>query len=64
MALGKHTKNPTTGRIRKERDDSLVKNLKEEYPVLASINGNKKLGTLKEELGVDSLSQVLKKLRK
>ncbi len=31
MALGKHSHNPS-GRIRKERSDSRVKNLEKEYP--------------------------------
>ena len=64
MALGKHTKNPVSGRIRQERADSLVKNLRKDYSILNGINGNKKLGTLEKELGVDSLSKVLKTLRK
>ena len=63
MALGKHTRNPS-GRIRRERSDSLVKNLREEYPEFEGIHGNTKLGTLEKQLGVDSLSQVRKKLRK
>ena len=64
MPLGKHTKNPASGRIRQERADSLIKNLRNDYSILNGINGNKKLGTLEKELGVDSLSQVLKVLRK
>ena len=64
MPLGKHTKNPVSGRIRKERSDSLVKNLKEDYPELQNVHGNTKLGTLEDKLGADSLSQVLKILRK
>lgn len=63
MALGKHTHNPS-GRIRKERSDSRVKNLKKEYPEFREINGNTKLGTLEKKYGVDSLTQVRKKLRK
>jgi len=63
MALGQHSKNPVSKRIRKERSDSLIKNLKKEYPILQDQNGNMKLGTLEERLGVDSLSQALKKLR-
>lgn len=63
MALGKHTKN-SDGKIRKERSDTLIKNLKSEYPKLKNINGNKKLGTLLKELDVPSLSQALKKLGK
>lgn len=62
MVLGKHTRNES-GRIRRERSDSRVKNLKKEYPELQGINGNTKLGTLEKKLGVDSLSQVRKKLR-
>jgi len=63
MALGKHTKNPASGRIRKERADSLVKHLKKDYVELQNVNGNMKLGTLEKRLEVDSLSQVLKTLR-
>lgn len=62
MSLQKHTRT-AAGTFRKERADSLVKNLKDEYPVLANVNGNTKLGTLEKKLGVESLSQVLKALR-
>jgi hypothetical protein len=64
MALGQHAKNSASGRIRKERADSLVKHLKKEYSELENINGNMKLGTLENKLGVDSLSQALKALRR
>ncbi len=63
MKLGKHTKTES-GRFRQERIDSKIGNLKKEYVQLASVNGNKKLGTLLEELNVPSLSQALKKLGK
>ena len=62
MSLGKHTRN-VDGRLRKERSDSKLVNLKEEYPELAKFNGNRHLGSVEKELGVDSLSQVLKALR-
>lgn len=62
MSLPKHTRT-AAGTFRKERADSLVKNLKQEYPELAKINGNTKLGTLEKNLGVDSLNQVRKALR-
>ena len=62
MALPKHQRTEK-GTFRRERADSLVKNLKKEYPELRNINGNTKLGTLRDQLGVDSLDQVLKKLR-
>jgi hypothetical protein len=61
MHLGKHQRTEE-GRFRRERADSLVKNLKKEYSALHDINGNMKLGTLRDKLGVQSLSQVLKKL--
>ena len=63
MALGRHTRT-SQGTFRRERSDSLVKNLKQEYPEFENINGNTKLGTLKEKFGVDSLDAVRKALRK
>jgi hypothetical protein len=62
MALPRHQRT-NSGTFRRERADSLVKNLKKEYPELKDINGNMKLGTLRDKLGVDSLDQVLKELR-
>lgn len=63
MALGKHTRTEK-GAFRKERGDSLVKNLKQDYPQLEKFNGNTKLQTLRDRYDVDSLSQLLKKLKK
>lgn len=63
MPLQKHRKTKE-GRFRKERGDSKVKNLKEDYPELSRFNGNTKLETLREKYGVDSLDELLKKLRK
>lgn len=63
MGLGKHSRNQD-GRFRRERGDSLVRNLKKEYPQLEGINGNMRLDTLRERLGVDSLSKVLEKLER
>ena len=62
MPLGKH-QHTKKGAFRRERADSRVGNLKKEYPELRNVHGNTKLGTLREQLGVDSLSQVLKALR-
>jgi hypothetical protein len=62
MGLGKHQRT-ATGTFRRERADALVKNLKKTYPELEDIHGSTKLGTLRERLGVDSLNQVLRKLR-
>ena len=61
MGLGKHTRNQN-GRFRRERGDSLMKHLKQEYPQLQGIPGNMRLDTLRDQLGVDSLSKVLEKL--
>ena len=63
MSLPKHSRN-VDGRFRKERADSLVKNLKDEYSEFEGINGNTKLGTLEDKLGVNSLNQVRQALRK
>lgn len=63
MPLGKHTRTEK-GPIRKERADSLVKNLKEDYPVLDQFDDRTQLGTLRDRYGVNSLDQLLKKLRK
>ena len=57
--LGKHTRTGK-GAFRRERSDSLVKNLKQDYPELADINGNTKLGTLRKRYDADSLDEVLK----
>jgi len=62
MPLGPHTRTDK-GTFRRERGDSLIKNLKKEYPELKPVNGNMKLQTLRDRLGVDSLNQALKKLR-
>lgn len=62
MSLPKHQRAPK-GTYRRERADSLIKNLKKEYPELNDINGNMKLGTLRVRLGVETLDQALKKLR-
>ena len=61
--LGKHSRT-TKGTFRKERSDSLVKNLKKDYPQLDKFNGNTKLGTLLNKFNVDSLNQLLKELKK
>lgn len=63
MKLGKHSRTEQ-GTFRRERSDSLVKNLKQEYPEFADINGHTKLGSLKEKFGVDSLNGVREALRK
>jgi hypothetical protein len=63
MALGKHTRTDK-GTFRRERADSLVKNLRKEYPEFNKVHGSTKLGTLREEFGVDSLNAVREQLRR
>jgi hypothetical protein len=62
MALGKHERTES-GRFRKERADSLAKNLAKEYPEFEQVHGSTKLGTLKDRFGVDSLNDVREILR-
>jgi hypothetical protein len=60
MSLEQH-KRTKEGRFRKERSDSLMENLKKEYPILNKLHGNiKSLGGAEKSLKVDSLSKVIK----
>lgn len=63
MAL-KHHKRTSEGAFRRERSDSLAKNLREDYPEFNKVHGNTKLGTLKEESGATSINGVRDYLRK
>jgi hypothetical protein len=63
MALGKHSRT-NEGRFRRERGDSLAKNLRQEYPEFKNVHGSTRLDTLKDKFGVDSLNAVRKELRK
>lgn len=63
MALEKHERTKS-GRFRRERADSLAKNLRSEYPEFNRVHGSTKLGTLKNQFGVDSLNDVREALRK
>ena len=63
MALGKH-KRTKKGTFRKERSDSVAKNLREDYPEFNNVHGSTQLGTLMKKFGVDSLSKVREELRK
>jgi hypothetical protein len=64
MAFEQHKKTES-GRFRKERADSSMKQLRKEYPVLTKLHGNiKTLGGAERALGVESLSQVIKAAQK
>jgi hypothetical protein len=62
MALGKHSRT-NEGTFRRERGDSLAKNLREDYPEFDHVHGSTRLDTLKERFGVDSLNKVREALR-
>jgi hypothetical protein len=63
MALGKHQKT-SKGRFRKERGDSLAKNLREDYPEFGKVRGDTRLDTLRKRFDVESIEDVRKALRK
>jgi len=63
VSLGKHQKT-SKGRIRRERGDSLAKNLKGDYPEFAKVPPNTRLDTLRKRFDTDSLNGVRKALRK
>lgn len=63
MALGKHQRT-AKGTYRRERGDSLAKNLRQEYPEFNKVRGDTRLDTLRERFGVDSLDAVRRALRK
>lgn len=62
MGLGKHKRN-AGGQFRKERGDSLAKNLRKDYPEFNNIRGDARLDTLRKRFGVESIDDVRKALR-
>jgi hypothetical protein len=63
MPLGKHSRTEQ-GTFRRERSDSLAKNLREDYPEFKKVHGSTQLGTLKKQFDVDSLNGVREALKK
>jgi hypothetical protein len=61
MPLGKH-QHTKHGGFRRERGDSLARNLSKDYAEFEKVDSRTKLETLRERFGVDSLNQVRKKL--
>ncbi len=51
------------GEIREKRGDTLIKNIQDDYPVLNKVNGNMRLDTLRDKLGVGSLDAVLRAMQ-
>ncbi len=62
MPLGKHSRT-SQGTFRKERGDSLAKNLREDYPEFSRVHGSTRLDTLKTRFDVNSLNAVREKLK-
>jgi hypothetical protein len=62
MALGKHLRT-NEGTFRRERGDSLAKNLRQDYSEFDHVHGSTRLDTLKQRFGVDSLNKVREALR-
>ena len=58
-----HHQRTEEGAYRRERADSLAKNLRKDYPEFNKVNGNTKLGTLKKESRETSINGVRKYLR-
>jgi hypothetical protein len=59
-----HHKRTEEGAFRRERADSLAKNLKKDYPEFEKVRGDTKLGSLKKESGATSIKGVQEYLRK
>lgn len=58
-----HHKRTEGGAFRRERADSLAKNLRKDYEEFNNVRGDTKLGTLREESGETSIAGVRKYLR-
>jgi hypothetical protein len=63
MGLGEHERDKD-GRFRRERGDSLAKNLRETYPEFAKVRGDTRLDTLRKRFGVESVEEVRRAPRK
>ncbi len=59
-----HHKRTEEGAFRRERKDSLAKNLRKDYPEFNKVRGDTKLGTLKKESGENSINGVRQYLRR
>jgi hypothetical protein len=63
MSLPQHSRT-SKGNFRKARADERAGNLAKDYPEFALVDPRTKLGTLRDEFGVDSINEVRKELRK
>jgi hypothetical protein len=62
MPLGKHQRTES-GQFRRERADSLAKNLAKDYPEFNTVRGDTKLGTLRSRFDAHSIQEVRRALR-
>lgn len=53
-----------SGKIRRKREDTLIKNIEKKYNVNFNVRGNMKLGTYLKDKGLPSLSKALNKVTK
>jgi len=58
-----HAARTEGGRLRRIRSDTKVEALEERYDVDFGVRGDMEWGKLKEQLGVDSVREALKKAR-
>ena len=63
MPLGKHKKTES-GRIRKERGDSLAENLAKDYSEFKNLPSRTRLDSLEKKFGVSGVNKVRKALKK
>ncbi len=54
----------SSGRIRRKREDALIKNIEKKYDVDFGVKGNMKLGTYLKKKGLPSLSKALDRVTK
>jgi hypothetical protein len=57
-------KKSKTGKIRKKRSDTLVKNIEKQYNVDLGVRSDMKLETLLKKKGLPSMSKVIKERKK
>ena len=58
------TQQTSSGKIRRKREDTLIKNIEEKYGVEFGVRGDMKLGTYLKEKGLPSLSKAIDKVTK
>lgn len=52
------------GELHRKRDDTLVRTLEKEYDVDLGRRGDMRLGTLRQETGIDDVKDIIEQARK